>query len=262
MHINFINFTLDKFFERVNTKKEWFESWFNSPYYHVLYKERDEQEAQSFLDSLINFLAPAPGSKILDVACGKGRHSLYLNQKGFNVTGFDLSPENIEYDLQFENEKLSFFKHDMRDIFRINYFDYVFNLFSSFGYFTRERDNTKTIVANAAALKPGGILVLDYLNSVKVTRCLIADELKTINGITFHINRKIENGIVIKKIDLVDDGKKHEFIERLCLFSRKDFEKYFASSNMAITNVFGDYHLNAFDENKSERLILIAKKIS
>lgn len=246
----------------MTTKKEWFESWFDSPYYHVLYKERNEKEAQSFLDSLIDFITPAQGSKILDVACGKGRHSLYLNQKGFDVTGFDLSPENIEYDVQFENEKLSFFKHDMREIFRINYFDCVFNLFSSFGYFIKERDHTKTIYAHAAALKPGGILVLDYMNSVKVTSCLIADELKTINGITFHINRKIENGIVVKKIILSDHGKEYEFAERLCLFSRKDFETYFTNSRLAITAIFGDYQLNAFNEKKSERLILIAKKFS
>src|SRR5439155_8599597 len=118
-----------------------FESWFNSPYYHVLYKERNEKEAHSFLDMLIHFLRPMPGAKILDVACGKGRHSLYLNQKGFNVTGFDLSPENIDYDLQFQNDTLSFFRHDMREIFRVNHFDYVFNLFSSFGYFKEESDN-------------------------------------------------------------------------------------------------------------------------
>src|SRR5436853_6516213 len=76
------NFTFEKFPVIVNTKREWFESWFDSPYYHVLYKERDDLEARSFLDSLIGYLNPAPGSTILDVACGKGRHSLYLNQKG------------------------------------------------------------------------------------------------------------------------------------------------------------------------------------
>lgn len=244
----------------MSTKKEWFESWFDSPYYHVLYKERNEKEAQSLLDHLIHFLKPVPGATILDVACGKGRHSLYLYQKGFTVTGFDLSPENIEHNKQFENDRLSFFKHDMREVFRRNYFDYVFNLFSSFGYFEKENENAKTIFANAASLKPGGTLVLDYMNSLKVQNTLIPDQQKTIDGITFHISKKIEHGNVIKRVKFYDRGEDHEFFERVFLFSRKDFEKYFADAHLHVTDVFGDYELNPFDENKSDRLILIAKK--
>ena len=244
----------------MSPKKEWFESWFDSPYYHVLYKERNEQEAQSFLDHLIEYLHPLPDARILDVACGKGRHSLYLNRKGFTVTGFDLSPENIEYDMQFENEKLSFFKHDMREIFRINYFDYVFNLFSSFGYFEKERDHEKTIYAHAASLKPGGTLVLDYMNSKKVIKHLVPDQVKTINNIKFHISKKIESGSVIKKISFSDGGTDFEFNERLWLFYKDDFENDFPKYGLVIEGIFGDYNLNSFDEEKSERLIIIAKK--
>ena len=241
--------------------EEWFECWFNSAYYHVLYKDRDEQEAQLFLDHLIEFLKPTSGARILDVACGKGRHAVYLNEKGFDVTGFDLSSESIEYDQQFENESLTFFKHDMRDIFRVNYFDYVFNLFSSFGYFEREHDNAKTIYANAASLKPGGILVLDYMNSIKVKATLIANESKRIDGIDFNINKRIENNCVVKKISFTDKGISHDFFEQLSLFTKNDFEKYFSKYNLTVTHVFGDYNFSKFDENNSDRLILIAKKI-
>ncbi|MCX6292115.1 MAG: class I SAM-dependent methyltransferase [Bacteroidetes bacterium] len=240
--------------------KNWFESWFDSPYYHILYKERDDQEAKLFLDHLIQFLKPANGARILDVACGKGRHALYLNEKGFDVTGFDLSPENIEYDQQYENEKLSFFIHDMREVFRVNYFDCVFNLFSSFGYFEKERDHTLTIRANAESLKEGGILVLDFMNSVKVKSRLVAEESKTMDGISFRIQKKIENGSILKKISFTDGGKEYEFCERLRLFTREDFEKYFSQYNLSIVRVAGDYMLNAFDEQHSERLILIARK--
>ncbi len=240
--------------------KDWFECWFDSPYYHVLYKERDEKEAHQFLNNILNFLKPSAGARILDVACGKGRHSIFLNQKGFDVTGFDLSPENIEFDQQYENDKLSFFLHDMRDLFRVNYYDYVFNLFSSFGYFEKESDNVKTIHANAIALKPGGILVLDYMNSAKVKANLVPEQTKTINGIDFHIRKEIETGNVIKKINFTDHGKDFEFYEQLSLFTKQDFEKYFAKFNLSVTAIFGDYKLNSHDEVKSDRLILIAKK--
>src|SRR6187455_1959490 len=101
----------------------WFESWFNSPWYHILYEHRDEQEAEEFLDALLDHLQPKPGSSMLDLGCGKGRHSIYLNQKGFNVTGIDLSPESIMHCRKWENETLSFFVHDMRHLFRTNDFD-------------------------------------------------------------------------------------------------------------------------------------------
>src|SRR6185295_11720123 len=105
-------------------QKQWFEAWFDSPYYHVLYKQRDEPEAQAFLDNLIKLLKPPKTARILDVACGRGRHALYLNKKGYQVFGFDLSKKNIDYNKQFENNNLQFFVHDMREAFRVNYFEY------------------------------------------------------------------------------------------------------------------------------------------
>jgi SAM-dependent methyltransferase len=240
--------------------KEWFESWFNSPYYHILYQERDEEEARSFLDNLISFLKPPARSRILDVACGKGRHSVYLNKKGFEVTGFDLSPENIEYDKQFENKTLSFHAHDMREVFRTNYFHYVFNLFSSFGYFDDDADNAKVISANAANLVVGGTLILDYMNSIKVKAILISDNQKESCGIHFRQRRKIISGKIIKTISFCDKGKDYSFEEHLQLYTLKDFEKLFSENNLAIKHVFGDYRLNPFDENTSDRLILIAEK--
>jgi 2-polyprenyl-3-methyl-5-hydroxy-6-metoxy-1,4-benzoquinol methylase len=73
----------------------WFKDWFNSPYYHQLYFNRDDKEAAAFIDKLINYLKPVPGSYMLDVACGKGRHSIQLASKGFDVTGIDLSDDSI-----------------------------------------------------------------------------------------------------------------------------------------------------------------------
>src|SRR5690606_19509388 len=108
---------------------------FNSPYYHQLYYKRDEEEAAEFISRLIAHQNPAPGSKMLDVACGKGRHSIQMADKGFDVTGIDLSEESIEEALQKEADNLHFYRHDMRLPFWINYFDYAYNFFTSFGYF-------------------------------------------------------------------------------------------------------------------------------
>jgi SAM-dependent methyltransferase len=246
--------------DNLSTQSDWFEQWFNSPYYYVLYKERDSAEAHSFLDALIEFLKPAPGASILDVACGKGRHSVYLNKLGYDVTGFDLSHESIAYDKQFENERLSFYIHDMREISWVNCFDYVFNLFTSFGYFDREHDNVKTIKANSAALKQGGILVLDFMNAEKVIKHLPFNETKTINGISFNIKKYIEDDYIVKEITFTDKGKRFHFYERLQIFHLSDFEKYFEDCHLSIQHVFGDYKLSDFNLQQSDRLILIAKK--
>ena len=85
-------------------EKEWFSTWFDSPYYHILYAKRDEQEAADFIASLLQKLHLAPGSRVLDAACGKGRHAITLQQLGFSVDAFDLSPANIEAAQAFENK--------------------------------------------------------------------------------------------------------------------------------------------------------------
>jgi SAM-dependent methyltransferase len=242
-------------------KSDWFETWFDSPYYHILYKNRDHHEAELFLDALIRFINPLPDARILDVACGKGRHSLYLNKKGFEVTGFDLSDESIQYDKQFENEKLDFYLHDMREIFRSNYFDIVLNLFSSFGYFEKERDNIRCLIANSTALKTNGIFVFDYFNAKKIRAIGNSVSEKTINGIKFHIDKCIEDHFIEKKISFNDQGNNFNFAEQLLLVEKHDLEKYFINAKLEITNCFGNYSLDPFDENNSDRLILIAKKV-
>lgn len=240
---------------------EWFESWFDSPYYHVLYKNRDFSEAELFIDKLIQLIEPAKASRILDLACGKGRHSIYLNKKGFDVTGIDLSEKSIACAKTAENETLHFYMHDMRKLFRTNYFEVVLNLFTSFGYFEQERDDLATINAVYKSLKPNGIVVLDFMNSKKVIQNLSCQETKTIDGIDFKISKTFVNHFIVKKIEFSDKGKNYSFEERVKALTLADFEKYFEANKLKIVHLRGDYELNEFNESNSERLIIVAKKI-
>ena len=99
---------------QLHKENDWFVSWFDSPYYHVLYKNRDDSEAQQFMTRLTDYINLESGDTILDVACGKGRHATFLASLGFQVTGMDLSNNSIEFASQFENENLQFLTHDMR----------------------------------------------------------------------------------------------------------------------------------------------------
>src|ERR1700720_4098584 len=98
----------------MNNSSDWFREWFDSPYYHQLYFERDEKEASAFINRLLSALHPPPDSRILDLACGRGRHSLIFAGKGVDVTGIALSARSIAYARQFEKDNLHFYQHDMR----------------------------------------------------------------------------------------------------------------------------------------------------
>src|SRR5215471_8928653 len=126
-------------------KEAWYESWFDSPYYHHLYEHHDTDEASNEVEQIVEKLGIQPPSTILDVACGRGRHAIELSRKGFDVTGIDLSWKNILHAQHFEDDHLSFFVHDMREVFYVNFFDVVLNLFTSFGYFEAEKDNLKSM---------------------------------------------------------------------------------------------------------------------
>jgi 2-polyprenyl-3-methyl-5-hydroxy-6-metoxy-1,4-benzoquinol methylase len=141
--------------------KEWFESWFDTKYYHILYKDRNFTEAEEFISNLIDFLQPNTEAKFVDIACGKGRHSLFINKLGFDVTGYDLSEKSIIEASKSLKKGLKFYTHDMRQIFRTNYFDFALNLFTSFGYFKSSRDELNAMKAAAGNLKKNGVLVID-----------------------------------------------------------------------------------------------------
>src|SRR6476661_4677566 len=137
----------------------WYEQWFNSPYYHKLYFHHDEAEARAIIQRLLQYLQPPPGSRMLDVACGRGRHSKMLAAAGFDVTGTDLSPESIAYAKQAETDLLHFYLHDMRLPFCINYFGYAFNFFTSFGYFATRREHDAAVRSISNSLKPSSTLL-------------------------------------------------------------------------------------------------------
>ncbi len=243
-------------------EKEWFMGWFGSPYYHILYKNRDENEARQFIDALLAWLQPASGAHALDLACGKGRYSRYLAEKGLYTTGLDISAPSIAYARQFETERLSFFQHDMRQSFRINYFDLIFNFFTSFGYFENEHDHFRTILNISRGLKQGGRFVLDFFNSQKVLKTLKPLEIKEIDNYTFHIRKELDReGYIVKTIAFEAEGRLMEFRERVRAFSLEDFKAYFEKTSLSLEATFGNYQLEAFDPEQSDRLILVAKKI-
>lgn len=238
-------------------KEDWFKNWFNTPFYHMLYRDRNDKEAQDFMEKIMNHLSISKSSHILDVPCGKGRHSKYLNSLGFKVTGADLSENSIEFAKQFENNNLKFEVHDIRNPFKDKY-DIILNLFTSFGYF--EFEENKMVLQNIKnALHPNGIFVFDFMNALFVEHHLVTNEIKVVDNIPFVIHREIRDGEILKHISFESNGSKYRFTENVKYLDFNTLKALFLEVGFSIIEIFGDYQLTPFDEEHSERLILIAK---
>jgi len=251
-------------------KKEWFREWFDSPFYYKLYFERDEQEAKAFIEKLISLLNPLPAYKILDVACGRGRHSKILASLGFEVKGIDISPNSIEYAIDSmpvttkeETPNPEFFVHDIRLPFWGNYFDYAFNFFTSFGYFKTKREHDSAMRTISKSLKPGGIFVIDYLNVHYIEDHLVYNEEKKIDKTTYSILRWQDEKHFYKKISITDTSLAQplSFTEEVAKFSLEDFTEMLALQGMQVKEVFGNYQLQKYDINKTPRLIIISSRL-
>ena len=231
--------------------------WFDSDYYHVLYKHRDYNEARNFINNIVEYLDLKKGSKILDLACGIGRHSIYLDKIGFKVVGTDKSPNNIKKAKASKNQDISFLQMEMIDDTNHKY-DVIFNLFTSFGYVNHDY-NLKTIKNIERQLKNDGTVIVDFMNTLFVKNNLVIEETKVIDDLSFKIKRKSDGKHIYKEIKF-NDQKDYSFQEKVMDLSLNDFENYLKRYNLKIIKTFGDYNLNEFDKENSERLIMVIKK--
>ncbi|MFE3871161.1 class I SAM-dependent methyltransferase [Flavobacterium sp. ZS1P70] len=243
---------------QLKSSENWYTSWFDTPYYHILYKERNYREAQVFMDNITHYLNLPENAKVLDLACGKGRHSIYLNQLGFDVLGADLSENSIAEASKNTNETLHFKVHDMREPFEEKY-DAIFNLFTSFGYFENDEDNLTTLKAIKDSLSEYGFAVIDFMNVAHVLETLVPEETKTVDEIEFHIKRYLKDGHIYKEIDFEDKGQKFHFTEKVKALTLQDFEQLMEQAGIYLLDIFGDYKLKKFHKTESERLIMIFK---
>lgn len=245
----------------MHNAKEWYSSWFDSPYYHLLYSHRNDQEASDFVSKLVDLIQPAKDAHILDIACGRGRHAIELYRHGYSVTGIDLSTENIKYAKEEAKKKkasdtLQFMVHDMRSPLD-RQFSHVFNLFTSFGYFKDPKDNIRTLKSFRAQLAPNGVGVIDFLNPSWVLANLVKEENIEREGVKFSIQRYTKGKWLCKDIQFQVDKHNYQFQEQVELLEINDFITLFSQANLQLVDLFGDYQLQAYDKELSNRQILI-----
>ena len=222
---------------------EWFEQWFGEEY-HALYPHRDEEDARRAV-ALIQRVAPwQPGDRVLDLACGPGRHAAELEQLRARVVGFDLSRAMLRR--ARERTRAALVRGDMRALpFRAGSFRLAVNLFTSFGYFRDDAEHRLVLRQVAAALVRGGHFVLDYLNAEQVRRSLESANALGSNGEEsgedVRITRRIgpDGRFVIKEIELQDEGR--SFQERVRLYGPDELAALLAEAGLPVAARFGDY---------------------
>jgi SAM-dependent methyltransferase len=241
-------------------QKEWFDTWFDTPYYHILYSNRDESEAEVFLTNLMDHMTVPQGASILDLPCGKGRHTLFLAEKGYVLTGADLSVASISLAQSHAPAEVTFLVHDLRKPAWNESFDYVLNLFTSFGYFETEAEDKAAFTTLSKALKKGGSLVIDFMNVTRAVNLLKEEETKVMQGIEFHLKRYVKDGYIHKEIRFEADNTPYFFTERVKALTLEDFKEFFTFAELTLVDTFGSYKLDAYNAAESDRLIMIAKK--
>jgi SAM-dependent methyltransferase len=254
--------TINDFISKRN--QSWFKEWFDTYFYQQLYSNRNEQEAQTFVDNLVNELAPKENSIMLDLGCGAGRHAKCLAAHGYHVTGVDLSPSSIRAAKKVHTEGAQFYQHDMRLPFCVSRYHYIFSFFTSFGYFKTQAENDAVIQNIAMALKPKGTIVLDYLNVNYSEDRIIEKETKEIDGVYYDITRWDDETHFYKQIAVKDshEGSEiHEYREQVEKIRLHEFDLLFKKHGLKLKQVYGDYNLNSYDPDRSPRLIMIAEKI-
>ncbi|MEX0995304.1 MAG: class I SAM-dependent methyltransferase [Balneolaceae bacterium] len=244
---------------------EWFEEWFDSPLYEQLYANRNEEEASRLADLIERFVPCSSYPRILDLGCGRGRHSLTLAERGYQVKGIDLSEEAIEKAVIKANERklknVSFQVGDMRDPLPET-FDAVVNLFTTFGYFEEDEENATVISSVGAMLREGGIFFLDYLNADWVRRNYEPEESGTFKELNYEIRRFIRHDVIYKEITFSGTHLEQpiSYTERVKLYDLEWFLENFDDRGFEVERIMGDYKGNSYHPETCSRLVIMARK--
>lgn len=242
-------------------RKPWFRSWFGREYL-ALYPHRDRAEARLAVALLRETTGLGPGTRVLDVGCGHGRHLEELDHIGYRPVGLDLSRPMIEA-ARTAAPQAGLVRADMRSIpFRKAAFDVVTSYFTSFGYFDDDDDDLSVLREVRRVLKAGGWYLLDYLNADEVVANLRSEDRRTVSGLEVIQRRRLAGGgrTIEKRIRIAGgaDVPVREFHERVRLYRLEDLHSMLTRAGMTPGPFFGGYDRSPY-ESMSPRCIVLAR---
>jgi 2-polyprenyl-3-methyl-5-hydroxy-6-metoxy-1,4-benzoquinol methylase len=242
---------------------EWFEDWFNTEEYLNVYSHRDEEDAKNLFDLITKNILIEKGSKVLDLACGAGRHSVLFAKNGFDVTAVDISDNllNVARKTAAELElKIDFIKSDLRKFHTAEKFHLIINLFTSFGYFENDDENNEVIKIAFQHLVDNGYFIIDFFNITYLKNNLIPVSYDKIEDKIIKQERVIKGNRIYKKIIITKKGIEKRYHESVRAYTKEELSSLFKNNGLMVQYIYGDYLGNVFEEESSPRIIIIAKK--
>ncbi|MBM4179285.1 MAG: methyltransferase domain-containing protein [Ignavibacteria bacterium] len=241
----------------------WYKMWFNSPWYTKLYQHRTEEEAREVVRLVRDIAHIDKGARILDLCCGYGRHANVLAEHGYHVIGLDVSQYLIDLANQrYPHEHVEYVQGDMRGPYPNGPFDAIVNFFTSFGYFDSHEEHQNVLRVIADNLVDSGSFVMDFFNADLVRRTLIPESMNMIGGTTIIQERWIDEPYVRKRITVnVPCSTEDTFEEHVRLYSCSDLTTMITEAGLTVTNIYGSYTGDMYDQDSSQRCIIVARKL-
>ncbi|QTA38420.1 class I SAM-dependent methyltransferase [Thermosipho ferrireducens] len=231
-------------------------------YMHFYSKFLTEERTKKEVDNIISLLAPKPSQKIIDIACGHGRHSIELSKRGFDVTGVDIMEDFLAIarkEAKRQKTNVSFLKKDMRNLNFKEDFDIALLLFTSFGYFSDEEN--KTILKNVhRTLKHGGKLLFDIPNRDSRATLFKESVLEVDNDlmIDFPKFNPLNGRLKVRRL-IIRDNQKREFTYEIRIYNLTEINELLLSAGFKLLEVYGNWEKEKFTAT-SPRIIIIAEK--
>jgi len=244
--------------------REWWREFFDQDYLKI-YKKQDLVRAPGEVEGILKILNLPKGSRIMDLCCGYGRHSIPLAKSGFEVTGLDLSEtllRRAKKDSRKEGVKIRWRKGDMREIPFENEFDGVINIFTAFGYFEEDRENFKVIRGVSKSLKKGGKFLMDTVNREWIIRNFLDQGWEQIKRGTFALDEReldLSRSRIRARTLLIGGDKEREKSHSLRLYTLKEMIQMMEESGLHLLSVFG--RLDGSEYNlDSKRMVILTEK--
>jgi SAM-dependent methyltransferase len=201
----------------------WFQAAFGAMY-PIVYAHRDDEAAAREAEFARNVLAIGPEHRVLDLACGDGRHLAAFSSLGISAVGVDLSDALLA---RARVRGLIVVRADLRSLpFRSAAFDHATSFFTSFGYFETEEENLHVLREAARVLRGGGRLLLDVPDRDALERGLVPKSEFQREGLRMQCERALERGRVRKRVKVLN-GRGEEvarFEESVRIYSLPELE--------------------------------------
>lgn len=245
----------------------WYRTFFDAFYLRQYGPALTDALSEKQVDLLIDLLGLEPGARVLDLACGHGRHAIRLAARAMQVTGLDLSDvflDKAREDAQAAGVKVRWIHGDMRELPFESEFDAVINLFTAFGYLEDDAEDARVVQAVAGALVPGGAVLIETIHrdnlvarfQPKMFERHVDDAVFVLHEHTLDLlNSRIDDRVqVIQRGELFPERR-----TSVRLYTVPEFRRMFAEAGLELDAVHGNLHGEPLTL-ESHRMVVIGRK--